>query len=93
MKNLGLYIGFGVTIPLLIVGVMLPYKMNDLLGWKALDQQIKTNETLTKSFDCDKVQYYYEDAKNLIFTPHPEIVKDFHDLGLKKGCAFAESTK
>ena len=87
-KNWMLIVAFGVTIVLVVVMTSIPFKMNELLDWKALDQQIRTNQTLTNSMDCDKVNYYYNEAKMLIFTPHPEIVKDFADLAKSKQCPF-----
>lgn len=71
---------------------VVPHQLNDSIDWNEIDKQIKTNQTLTNSWNCDNVQFYYAEAKMLVITPHPEIVKDFHDLGVKKGCAFAEST-
>lgn len=85
--TIGISLAMVCTICILIYEVtVVPHQLNDSIDWKKIDQQVRTNQTLTNSLSCDDIKEYREQAKLLVFTPHPEIVKDFNDLGIKRGC-------
>ena len=98
-KENQLYIGFGVssialTLFIVYFYTVVPKQLDSDIDWNKIDLQVRTNQTLTNSWDCATIEENYKQAKLLdLTTPHPIIVKDFLDLGIKRGCSFAESNK